>query len=348
MKKYLNSIYIMTQGSYLSKDGETILIHTENKETKREEKKHIPIHNIGSIVCFGQISCSPFLMGFCGENNVGISFLTEHGKFLARVEGPVSGNVLLRREQFRCADNMSFCANVAQSLIAGKISNCRTILLRALRDHKDKPGMEQIESVCSQLKRNLNLLKNETSLDKIRGIEGESASLYFSVFDHLITAQKESFFFHQRSRRPPLDNINALLSFFYTILMHDVVSALESVGLDPAVGFLHRDRPGRPGLALDMMEEFRPILVDRLVLSLINLQQIHPKNFHKTESGAVIMEEEAKKKALAAYQDRKKEEIHSPFLDENIHIGLLPHIQARLLAKFIRNDLDAYPPFIWR
>jgi CRISPR-associated protein Cas1 len=343
MKKFLNTLYVTTQGAYLCKEGETIVIKVENVETRR-----LPIHTIGSIICFGQISCSPFLMGFCGENNVGLSFLTEHGKFLARVEGAVSGNVLLRRTQFRKADDLIFCGELARAFIAGKITNSRNVLMRAMRDHGDKPGMEQIEPIAARLKANLQLLKDTSDLDKIRGIEGDSASLYFSVFDHLITAQKESFYFHERNRRPPQDNMNALLSYLYTILMHDVASALESVGLDPAVGFLHRDRPGRPGLALDLMEEFRPILADRLALSLVNLQQVQPKGFRHVESGAVVMDDETRKKLLIAYQERKREEIMVTFLDEHAPLGLLPHLQALMLARFLRGDLDGYPPFVWK
>jgi len=333
----------MTQGAYLAKEGECIAVRIEG-----ETKTLIPIHNIGSVVCFGNVSCSPFLMGFCGQNGVNISYLSANGRFLARVCGPVSGNVLLRREQYRRADNSEFCVEIAKSFIVGKIVNCRTVLLRALRDHSDKPGIEEIQSIAGKLKTNLELLERESSLDGVRGIEGDSANLYFSVFDRLITAQKDAFYFHQRSRRPPRDNINALLSFLYVLLRHDVESALESVGLDPAVGFLHRDRPGRASLALDMMEEFRPFLADRLALSLVNLQQVQAKGFKQSETGAVRMTDECKRTLIGAYQSRKQEEIRHPFIGERVQIGLLPHLQAQLLARFLRNNLDGYPPFIWR
>lgn len=343
MKKHLNTLYVTTQGAYLSKDGETVVVRVEGAI-----RLQIPIHTIKGIVCFGNVSCSPYLMGFCAENNVAISFLTEYGRFLAKVQGPVSGNVLLRREQYRCADNQKFSADVAKSFLFGKIANCRAVLRRALRDHGDKINTQEVGSVAARLKHQLDFFEKDLPLDILRGIEGDSAHSYFTVFDHLIVAQKDTFQFHERSRRPPLDNVNCLLSFIYTLLMHDVRSAIETVGLDPAVGFLHRDRPGRPGLALDMMEEFRPYIADRLALSLINLQQVQSKGFRKTDSGAVIMEDETRKKVLVAYQERKQEEITHPFLGEKVMIGILFHIQALLLARFLRRELDGYPPFIWK
>jgi len=343
MKHLLNTLYVTTQGAYLSREGETVLVRVE-----QETKMRIPIHNLGGIVCFGQVSCSPPLMELCAEHNIMISFLSEYGKFWARVQGPVSGNVLLRREQYRRADSEMFSSEIARAVILSKISNCRTVLQRALRDHPDISGFQQVETASSNLSRSLNDLKDPVHLDAIRGIEGEAARHYFSVFDHLITNQKEDFVFHERSRRPPLDNINALLSFIYTLLAHDVESALETVGLDPAVGFLHRDRPGRPGLALDIMEEFRPFMADRLVLSLVNRQQVNAKGFKTTESGAVLMDDDTRKEVLISYQKRKQEEIQHPFIEEKVQIGLLPYIQALLFARYLRGDLDAYPPFIWR
>jgi CRISPR-associated protein Cas1 len=287
-------------------------------------------------------------MGFCAENNVAISFLTEHGRFLARVQGPVSGNVLLRREQYRKADDLKFSSEMTKFILTGKITNCRTVLQRALRDHASKIDEQEVRSVVMRLSHLLGSLDQEQSLDVLRGIEGDAAHIYFSVFDHLIVAQKENFRFDERNRRPPLDNVNCLLSFIYTLLMHDVRSALESVGLDPAVGFLHRDRPGRPGLALDLMEEFRPYIADRLTLSLINLQQVQDKAFNKMDSGAVVMNDDARKKVLVAYQERKQEELLHPFLDEKVMIGMLFHIQALLMARYVRGDMDGYPPFIWK
>ncbi len=287
-------------------------------------------------------------MELCGEAGVTLSFLSEQGKFLARVHGPVSGNVLLRREQYRRADDETAASGFARAVIVSKVVNCRTVLLRSARERVDNESAEELLSASRHLYRILKSLEREVSLDALRGMEGEAASIYFGVFDHLILTQKEKFYFTERSRRPPLDNMNALLSFIYTLLAHDVASALEGVGLDPAVGFLHRDRPGRPGLALDIMEEFRPFLADRLALSLVNLQQIKGKGFNKTETGAVMMDDKTRKEVLVSYQKRKQEEIQHPFLGEKVAIGLLPHCQAMLLARYLRDDMDGYPPFIYK
>ena len=343
MKKLLNTLYVTTQGAYLSKDGETVSVSIE-----KEVKLRVPVHTLGGIVCFGNVSCSPFLMGFCAQNNVGLSFLTEYGRFLARVQGPVSGNVLLRREQYRKADDENFSADIARALLTGKIANCRTVLQRSIRDHNEKIDVDEVAQASNRMSNYIDKLGGNLELDVVRGMEGDAARSYFSVFNQMITAQKDDFVFQDRNRRPPLDNVNCLLSFIYTLLAHDVRSALECVGLDPAVGFLHRDRPGRPGLALDMMEEFRPFIADRLVLSLINLRQVQAKGFVKTETGAVLMNDETRKTVLVAYQERKREEIVHPFIDEKIQIGLLFHIQAMLLARHLRGDLDGYPPFIWK
>lgn len=343
MKKHLNTLFITTQGAYLSKEGETVVVNVNH-----EVRLRVPVHTLGGIVCFGNISCSPFLMGFCGGNGVGISFLTEYGRFLARVQGPVSGNVLLRREQYRKADDPDCSAMMAKAFVTGKVANCRTVLQRALRDHSEKTDEDALRQGVDNLNRTLKSLELNQTLDAMRGLEGDAAHGYFSLFDHLIVAQKESFTFQERNRRPPMDNVNCLLSFLYTLLMHDCRGALESVGLDPAVGFLHRDRPGRPSLALDLMEEFRPFLADRLALSLINLRQVQEKGFNKTEAGAVMMNDETRKTLLVAYQERKQEEILHPFLDEKVSIGILFHVQALLLARCLRGDLDGYPPFIWK
>jgi len=343
MKRLLNTLFVTTQGAYLSRERETVLVRVEH-----ETKLRLPIHTLDGIICFGQVSCSPPLMRLCGERNVTLSFMSEYGRFWARVQGPVSGNVLLRREQYRRADNQGESAKIARAAITAKIANCRTVLLRALRDHRDKLDARPVENAARQLERIAGGLQENLPLDRLRGCEGESARAYFGVFDHLITAQKDEFRFSERSRRPPLDNMNALLSFLYTLLAHDVTSALESVGLDPAVGFLHRDRPGRPSLALDIMEEFRPFLADRLALSLVNRQQVKGKGFKKTETGAVMMDDDTRKTLLVAYQERKQEEIRHPFLNEKVAAGLLPYTQALLLARYLRGDLDGYPPFLWR
>lgn len=343
MKQLLNTLFVTTQGAYLAKTGDTVEILHE-----RETKLRVPIHTLGSIVCFGNVGCSPFLMGLCGERNVHLSFLTENGRFLARVHGPVSGNVLLRKEQYRRSDDLTASAGIARSIVLAKIANSRVVLQRALRDRPQADGRETIEKALSDMGQNLEDLKQTGNLDYVRGIEGIAANTYFGVFDHLITVNKEHFYFRDRNRRPPLDNVNALLSFVYTLLVHDIGAALEGVGLDPAVGFLHRDRPGRPSLALDLMEELRAYLADRLALSLVNRQQVSPGGFQKTESGAVQMDEQTRKTVLVAWQKRKQEEIVHPFLQEKIQIGLLSHVQAMLMARFLRGDLDGYPPFLWR
>jgi CRISPR-associated protein Cas1 len=343
MKKLLNTLFVTTQGAYLSKEGETVAVKVDGEIALR-----VPVHTLGGIVCFGQVSCSPYLMGFCAENDVAISFLTENGSFLAKVQGPVSGNVLLRREQYRKADDLKASALIAHSMLTGKIANCRAVLQRALRDHSDKIDDEAIAYASQTLTNSMRRLQAESTLDVVRGIEGESANAYFGVFDHLITSQKNDFAFDERNRRPPLDNVNCLLSFLYTLLMHDVRSALETVGLDPAVGFLHRDRPGRYSLALDIMEELRPFFADRMALSLINLCQVQGRGFDKKESGAVWMDNDTRKTVLVAYQKRKQDELEHPFIKEKVKIGLLPYVQAMLMARYVRGDLDGYPPFIWK
>lgn len=343
MKRHQNTLYVTTQGAYLAKDGEAVAVRVQE-----ETRLRVPIHTLGGIVCFGQVGASPFLLGFCGERGVTVSFLSENGRFLARVHGPVSGNVLLRREQYRRADQDAGTAGIVRSFLAAKIANSRTVVQRALRDRPQSSGAEVLRAATTILGQHLDSLREGVPLDSLRGIEGGAARAYFEVFDDLITQQKESFFFRERSRRPPLDNVNALLSFLYTLLRHDCESALESVGLDPAVGFLHRDRPGRPSLALDLMEEFRAFLADRLALSLINLQQVRADGFTRGETGGVVMDAATRKVVLIAYQKRKQEEILHPFLGEKTTVGLLPHLQAALLARHLRADLDGYPPFLWK
>lgn len=343
MRKMLNTLYVTTQGAYLNKEGETVVVNVE-----RETRLRLPIHTLGSIVCFGNVLCSPFLLGHCAENQVSVSFMTEYGRFLARVQGPVSGNVLLRREQYRRADSEKCSAQLARMFVLGKVANARTSIHRTLRDHGSKIASPGIEQTVQGLSRYTKRLLVADDLESIRGLEGRTARDYFDQFDHLIVANKKDFVFSGRNRRPPLDPVNCLLSFVYSLLYHDARSALESVGLDPAVGFLHRDRPGRLSLALDLMEEFRPMLADRLVLSLVNLGQVKKKGFTVTESGAVKMSDETRKEVLIAYQKRKQEEIEHPFLQEKIPIGMLVFAQAQLLSRFLRGDLDDYPPFLWR
>ncbi len=341
MKKLLNTLYVTTQGSFLSRDGETVRVRLGEST-----KLNVPIHTLDGIVCFGQVSCSPPLMQLCGERDVTLSFLSEYGRFWARVQGPVSGNVLLRRAQYRMADDEIKSCDVARNITLGKIANSRNVILRAMRDHADSVNLDQMEKAVMRLARIIDSIKSATSIDVVRGLEGDAARTYFSVFDNLVIVQKSDFFFRARSRRPPLDSLNALLSFVYTLVHHDVVSAIESVGLDPAVGYLHRDRPGRAGLGLDLMEELRPYVADRLVLSMINRLQVKGAGFRTTESGAVLMDDATRKQVLVAYQKRKQDEIGHPFLDEKIPIGLLPFAQALLFARFVRGDLDGYPAFV--
>lgn len=309
MKKLLNTLYITSKDTYLCREGETVLIRVE-----QQIKHRFPIHILQGIVCFGYVMCSPALMKLCSDHHVAISFLGDRGNFIAKVQGPVSGNVLLRREQYRKADNAEFSDIIARTLIAGKLANSRTVLMRVARDLQNDEICSQLKNASVHLARLIQNLDNTHGIDSLRGVEGEAAKMYFSVFDCMILAQKDDFFFKERSRRPPLDNMNALMSFIYTLLAHDVASALETVGLDPAVGYLHRDRPGRPSLALDLMEECRSFIADRLALTLVNRQQIKGKGFEKSQSGDIRMNDETRKEVLSAYQMRKQDEIYHPFL----------------------------------
>ena len=338
MKKLLNTLYVTTQGAYLHQEGETVVASLDHADVLR-----LPIHTLAGIVCFGQVSCSPPLLGLCGERGVHVSFLTEWGKFLARVTGPVSGNVLLRREQVRRSEDPAAACELARSFVLGKLANSRTVLQRTQRDHGPDPVIARsVDAVADVIRRVQRAADTET----LRGLEGEAANAYFTAFDGMIVSQKDVFSMRTRSRRPPLDPLNALISFLYTILAHDCESALESVGLDPQIGFLHALRPGRPSLALDLMEEFRAILADRVALSLINLNQITGKGFTTTESGAVVMDNETRKTVLHTWQKKKQETVQHPFLNEKVEVGLLPYAQALLLARHLRGDLDAYPPFL--
>lgn len=345
MKKLLNTLYVTTKDAYLHRQGETVVV-----KVGEQERIRVPIHNLESIICFGPMTCSTPLMELCGTRNVHLAFFSEHGTFYARVEGPVHGNVLLRKQQFAKAADAAFRTDLARTFVLAKLANCRTVLLRAARerDPAEEEGRKEIQRAAADLAQIARRLQGPVDLDILRGMEGEAARTYFGVFDHMIVAQKDEFVFRARSRRPPLDNVNAMLSFVYAVLGHDVQSALEGVGLDPCVGFLHADRPGRPSLALDLLEEFRPFLADRLVLTLINRQQVRAKGFERAPSGAVTMDEETRKTLLSAYQKRKQEEITHPFLNESVPVGLLPHVQAMLLARFLRGELGTYPPFYWK
>jgi len=346
MRRLLNVLYVTNPDAYLTKDQENLVVKVFDQEIFRT-----PIHYLEGIVTFGFVGATPALLGLCVERNVTVSFLNPYGKLLATVQGYPKGNVLLRRKQYRWADAERKSSDLAAMFIIGKIANCRTVLRRFLSDHQEKIEIieiEEVERASRLLAKNALRLESNKGLDEIRGIEGESARYYFSVLDRLILAQKEQFEMRGRNRRPPLDNLNALLSFLYSLLFHECRSALETVGLDPFVGFLHRDRPGRAGLALDLMEELRPYLVDRLALSLINRRQVCGNEFVQKESGSIVMKDSARKTVLEAWQKRKREEITHPFLAEKIPLGLLPYAQALLLARYLRGDLDGYPPFFWR
>ncbi|MCC5857184.1 MAG: type I-C CRISPR-associated endonuclease Cas1 [Ectothiorhodospiraceae bacterium] len=347
MRRHLNTLYVTTEGAWLHKDGANIVMDVDGKESGR-----VPIHMVGGVVCIGRALLSPQLLGYCSQEGVTVCFLDRNGRFLARVEGPVSGNVVLRMEQYRRSENSETCTSIVRSVVAGKVHNQRAVLRRALRDHAQtmaRSGENRLRDAEKSLTNVLRRVATESNNERLRGLEGEAANTYFGVFAHLLRRNGEQMLrFTGRNRRPPLDGINALLSFLYTLLTHDCRSALETVGLDPAVGFLHRIRPGRPSLALDLVEEFRPVLADRMVLSLINRGQIKEKDFHAMDGGAVTLKEGARKRVIKTYQERKQDEVRHPFLDERTTVGLLPQLQARLLSRHLRGDLDGYPPFLWK
>jgi CRISPR-associated protein Cas1 len=343
MKQHLNTLFVTTDGAYLRKDGQAVAVRIEN-----ETRLRMPLHNLDGIVCFGRVGCSPQLMEACAQAGVTISLLSPYGGFRAAIVGFSPGNVLLRRIQYRKSDDPAAACAIAANMVAAKIANCRAVLLRASREAASDADRNALEPVSLRLVQMITEARRAASLDQLRGIEGDAAGHYFSVFSRLVNLPGDDFRFVGRSRRPPLDRVNALLSFLYSMLTHDARSACETTGLDAAVGFLHRDRPGRPGLALDLIEEFRPFLVDRLVLSLINRRQVAASGFTVSASGAVVMDDKTRRVVLAAYQKRKQDTITHPFLGEKTSIGILIHLQARLLARHVRGDLDAYPPFLWR
>ena len=344
MRKHLNTIYVTTENAWVRKDGENLVVEAEGQELGRA-----PLHMLSGLICFSRAGASPAAMAACAEAGICVSFLDPNGRFLARVEGARSGNVLLRRGQYRLADDPARGVSVVRGIVAAKTANQRAVVRRALRDHGETLTAEADEALLSAETRLSDIARRillNDSVALLRGLEGDAAQVYFGVFAHLIRAVE--FSFSVRSRRPPLDPVNALLSFLYAMLGHDCRSALESVGLDPQVGFLHADRPGRASLALDLMEEFRPVLADRLVLSLINRRQLTSRDFVVEEGGAVRLTDDARKTVLVAYQERKKDELVHPFLNEKVTLGLVPHIQTQLLARHLRGDLDGYPAFIWK
>jgi CRISPR-associated protein Cas1 len=343
MRRLLNTLYVTSPDAYLALDGENIVVLKEGDELVR-----VPLHNLEAIVTFGYTGASPALMGACASRGIALSFMTESGRFLAGVLGEVQGNVVLRRTQYRYADDEGRCVRIARAMLSGKIHNGRWVLERATRDHAMRLDVDRLKAASSALADSLRALPSAQSIDSLRGLEGDAATRYFSVLDELVLQGKEDFRFTARSRRPPMDRINALLSFAYSLLANDTAAALSAVGLDPFVGFLHKDKPGRRSLALDLMEELRPVFADRFVLSLINNRQIAAKDFIEKESGAVLMLDESRKSFLSSWQTRKQEVIRHPFLEEKVEWGLVPHVQALLLARYLRGDLDEYPPFLWK
>ena len=343
MRKLLNTLYITTPKSYLSLDGENIVILLEE-----DEKFRMPFVNIESIVCFGYMGASPALMGKCAKDNVSLSFLSPSGEFLARITGKTKGNVMLRKKQYFASEDEEFCLNFSKEIVAAKIFNSRKVLERAIRENADKINTEELSNASRLLKESVEKVYEQPNKEALRGFEGASAKAYFSVFDHMILKQKKSFSFSYRSKRPPLDNVNCMLSYLYTILSLDISAALETVGIDPYVGFFHEIRAGRASLALDLMEELRAYLVDRCVLSMINLSQVNEKDFFQKEGGGVLMTDDGRKKLLTCWQERKREMIKHTVIGEKIEIGLIPYVQAQLLARYMRGDMEEYPVFLYR
>ena len=343
MRKLLNTLYVMTDSCYLTLDGENIVIQNGDKALGR-----FPLHTLENIMCFTYKGATPALMGACAERKIGMSFFSPRGAFLARVVGKEYGNVLLRKEQYRISDDEKRSIAYAKNMIVGKVFNSRWSIERTLRDHAYRVDAEKMKQVSNNLYETLPKLDSVSGLDELRGIEGKAAEQYFSVLNDMILNQKEDFAFTRRNRRPPLDNINAILSFAYTILAGDCANALSSVGLDPYVGFMHGDRPGRTSLALDLMEELRPVLADRFILTLVNTKAIQVVHFERQKDNAVLLNEDGRKVFFNAWQNHKKETITHPYLKEKIEWGLVPYVQALLLARTIRGDIDEYPPFLWK
>jgi len=343
MKHLLNSLFVTTENAYVALDGENVVIRQDNAELGR-----FPLHTLEAIVTFTYAGASPALMGACAERGIGISFCTPRGRFLARSCGESNGNVLLRRTQYRIADDQAQSCAIAKNMIFGKLHNSRWSIDRTLRDHRMRVDAPKLESAVAHMQSAQDAVRHVTDLASLRGIEGAAATVYFGAFDEMILRAKDDFFFRSRNRRPPLDNINAMLSFAYSLLSDTCASALEAVGLDSYVGFLHQDRPGRSSLALDLMEELRSCLADRFILTLVNTGAISSADFERRESGAVSLNDKGRKKFLSAWQERKRESITHPFTKEKMPWGLVPHIQALLLARYIRGDINGYPPFLWK
>lgn len=343
MRHLLNTLYVFTEDAYLSLDGENVVVRREGTELGR-----VPLHTLEGILCFSYRGASPGLMGACAERGVALAFFDRRGRFLAGVHGEQRGNVVLRKTQYAWSEDAEKSLAVARNFIMGKLYNGRWVLERAVRDHGLRIDAESVKAASEKLNASLRSASSCETMDSLRGVEGDAAAEYFGVFDQMVLRDKEAFRFSGRVRRPPTDATNAMLSLFYTVLAFDCASALEGVGLDPYVGFMHADRPGRRSLALDLMEELRPVFVDRFVLSAVNNRIVNPSHFEMRESGEVRLTEEGRKALFGAWQDRKKDAITHPFLREKIPRGLVPHVQALLLARCVRGDLDGYPPFLWK
>lgn len=343
MKHLLNTLFVTSEDIYLSLDGENVVANRDGTIAAR-----YPLHTLASIVTFSYAGASPALLGACAQRGIGFAFCSPRGKFLARVSGENNGNVLLRRTQYRTADDPIQSGRIARTMLFGKLHNCRWSIERTRRDHGLRIDEPKLKAASIRLKELMPAVIEEVPLDTLRGLEGTGAAAYFGVMDDMILGNKETFSYNGRSRRPPLDPMNAMLSFAYSLLSHDCASALESAGLDAYVGFLHRDRPGRISLALDLMEELRPCVADRFVLTMINNRMLSGTDFHHRESGAVFLTDEARRVFIKNWQEKKKETLTHPFLGEKMPWGLVPYIQALLLARYLRGDLDAYPPFLWK
>jgi len=343
MKKLLNTLFITQSDTYLSLNGDNVVVMKKEKQLAR-----IPLHHLESIVTFSHTGASPALMGYCAKRNISIVFLSPNGRFQARMVGKSRGNVILRKQQYRMSDDLTVSCQIARNFIEGKTYNSKWMIERAMREHRSRVDTKKLRAASNNLSRMIKEIKHCKDLNLLRGFEGQAAFTYYQVFDQMILQQKNDFYFKSRSRQPPLDRVNSMLSFAYTLLANDVASALETVGLDSYVGFLHRERSGRPSLALDVMEELRSVVADRFVLSLINKKVLRKGDFIKKEKGAIWMTDVARKKFLTAWQNRKKEQLTQPYLKEKISWGLVPYVQSLLLARYLRGDLKEYPPFLWK
>lgn len=343
MKKLLNTLYVTTENAYLSLDGENVVISAEDKQLGR-----LPLHTLDGIVVLSYVGASPALMGKCAEYNKSLVFLKPSGAFLAKVTGKNYGNILLRREQYRVCDDEERSLEIARNMIAVKIKNCAGVLQRAVRDHSERIDAAEFERKIELLKSAASSALDAKSADSLRGLEGDAAVMYFSLYDDMILQQKDEFYFKNRSKRPPMDRVNAMMSFTYSMLTSICVSALETVGLDPYAGFFHTERPGRCSLALDLVEEFRAAVADRFVLTEINRKMVSGGDFVEKESGGILLKDESRRRYIADWQRKKQDTVTHPFLEEKVEYGLLPYVQAMLLARYIRGDIDGYPPYVWR